>query len=70
MKKKHFYSMWAKTLTTAILLVAGGLTAVCAGWSILGLYEGMNVQEIMNPVSYVDRKYIVSWTTLHLKIRF
>ena len=46
--------MWAKTLTTAILLVAGGLTAVCAGWSILGLYEGMNVQEIMNPVSYVD----------------
>ena len=56
MKKKHFYSMWAKTLTTAILLVAGGLTAVCAGWSVLGLYEG--------------RKYIVSWTTLHLKIRF
>lgn len=54
MKKKHFYSMWAKTLTTAILLVAGGLTAVCAGWSVLGLYEGMNVQEIMNPVSYVD----------------
>ncbi len=46
MKKKHFYSMWAKTLTTAILLVAGGLTAVCAGWSVLGLYEGMNVQEI------------------------
>ena len=46
--------MWAKTLTTAILLVAGGLTAVCAGWSVLGLYEGMNVQEIMNPVSYVD----------------
>lgn len=30
MKKKHFYSMWAKTLTTAILLVAGGLTAVCS----------------------------------------
>lgn len=26
MKKKHFYSMWAKTLTTAVLLVAGGLT--------------------------------------------
>ena len=24
--------MWAKTLTTAILLVAGGLTAVCAGY--------------------------------------
>lgn len=46
--------MWAKTLTTAILLVAGGLTAVCADGSVLGLYEGMNVQEIMNPVSYVD----------------
>ena len=79
MKKKHFYSMWAKTLTTAILLVAGGLTAVCAGWSVLGLYEGMNVQEIMNrflmwtasrPNAMCDRKYIVSWTTLHLKIRF
>ena len=32
MKKKHFYSMWAKMLTTVALLVAGGLTAVCAGW--------------------------------------
>ena len=46
--------MWAKTLTTAVLLVGCGLSGVCDGWSVVGLYEGMNVQEIMNPVSYVD----------------
>ena len=34
MKKKHFYSMWRRCLTTVVLLVAGGLTAVYAGWSI------------------------------------
>ena len=52
MKKKHFYSVWAKTLTTAVLLVAGGLTAICAGWSLVGLHAGMNVHEIMSPVPY------------------
>ncbi len=54
MKKKHFYSAWAKTLTTAVLLVAGGLTGICAGWSMVGLRAGMNVHEIMSPVSYAD----------------
>lgn len=54
MKKKHFYSAWAKTLTTAVLLVAGGLTGICAGWSLVGLHAGMNVHEIMNPVSYEE----------------
>ena len=49
MKKKYFYSMWAKMLTTAVLLIAGGLTAVCAGWSMAGLSSGMNVNEIMSP---------------------
>ena len=58
---------------------AGGLTAVCAGWSVLGLYEGMNVQEIMNPVSYVDSEQAQRYVrqevysqldNLHLKIRF
>lgn len=36
MKKKHFYSMWAKMLTTVVLLVAGGLTACLRRMSILG----------------------------------
>ncbi|MCI6537688.1 MAG: HAMP domain-containing histidine kinase [Lachnospiraceae bacterium] len=54
MKKKHFYSAWAKTLTTAVLLIAGGLTGICAGWSLVGLHAGMNVHEIMNPVSYEE----------------
>ena len=54
MKKKHFFSVWAKTLTTAALLIAGGLTAVCAGWSLIGLSSGMNVNEIMSPVSYEE----------------
>lgn len=54
MKKKHLYSAWAKTLTTAVLLVAGGLTGICAGWSMVGLCAGMNVHEIMSPVSYAD----------------
>lgn len=54
MKKKYFYSMWAKMLTTAVLLIAGGLTAVCAGWSMAGLSSGMNVNEIMSPVSYEE----------------
>ena len=34
MKKKHFYSAWAKTLTTAVLLIASGLTGICAGWTL------------------------------------
>ena len=46
--------MWAKMLTTAVLLIAGGLTAVCAGWSMAGLSSGMNVNEIMSPVSYEE----------------
>ena len=54
MKKKHFYSAWAKTLTIAVLLVAGGLTGICAGWSLVGLHAGMNVHEIMNPVPYEE----------------
>ncbi len=54
MKKKHFYSIWAKSLTTVILLLAGGLTAICVGWSLVGLHAGMNVHEIMNPVAYEE----------------
>lgn len=58
MKKKYFYSMWAKMLTTAVLLIAGGLTAVCAGWSMAGLSSGMNVNEIMSrfPMRKVRRQ--------------
>ena len=54
MKKKHFYSAWAKTLTIAVLLVAGGLTGICAGWSLVGLHAGMNVHEIMDPVPFEE----------------
>ena len=71
--------MWAKMLTTAVLLIAGGLTAVCAGWSMAGLSSGMNVNEIMSPVSYeesqkaehyVRRELQTSWVNSALKLRF
>lgn len=61
MKRKHFYSTWAKTLTTAILLLCGGITGICAGWTLTWLMNGMTLSEVIHPVSYVDSQTVLNY---------
>ena len=61
MKRKHFYSTWAKTLTTAILLLCGGITGICAGWTLTWLMNGMTLSEVIHPVSYVDSQTALNY---------
>lgn len=52
MKKKRIYSMGAK-IAVVLIMIAAALTAGFSGsWIVLGFYHGMEVREIMDPVSY------------------
>lgn len=52
MKKKKLYSKWAKVLVVLVLAASAAVAGISGGWMLVGYNQGMDLREVMNPVSY------------------
>ncbi|MEI3338622.1 MAG: hypothetical protein V8R80_00585 [Eubacterium sp.] len=52
MKKRRFYSMWAKTLVVAVMLATAVVTGIWGRWFLTAMNMGMTVSEASDPIPY------------------
>lgn len=61
MKKRRFYSMWAKTLVVAVMLAAAVVTGIWGSCFLTAMNTGMTVSEASDPIPYESSTRALSY---------